>query len=219
MYLMTTQMKIDFVSDIACPWCAVGLGALEAALIRVGDDIQADLVFQPFELNPHMPPEGEDTQEHLAKKYGSTAAQSAVIRETITARGAEVGFAFNLGHRTRIYNTFDAHRLLHWAQLEGRQRALKKALLQAYFTDGKNPSDSQVLVAVAQSVGLNGEQAKAILSSDLYASEVRLQEQLYQSKGIHSVPAIIVNDTHLISGGQPVEVFEKALRQIAKSVT
>lgn len=214
---MTIPMKIDFVSDVACPWCAVGLGALEAALVRLGDEIQVELVFQPFELNPRMPPEGEDTREHLAKKYGSTEAQMAAIREAITARGAEVGFDFHLDQRTRIYNTFNAHRLLHWAHLEGRQRALKKALLKAYFTDGKNPSDVQVLVATAQSVGLSGERAQAILAGDLYGTEVRQREQFYQSQGIHSVPAVIVNERHLISGGQPVEVFEQALRQIAKS--
>ena len=214
---MLTAMKIDFVSDVACPWCAVGLGALEAALVKVGDEIRAEMVFQPFELNPDMPPEGEDTQEHLAKKYGSTPEQSASIRKTITARGAEVGFTFNLDNRTRIYNTFDAHRLLHWAHLEGRQSLLKKALLKAYFTDGKNPSDPAVLVAAAQSAGLSGVQAQEILEGDHYGAEVRERERFYQSQGINSVPAVIFNDRHLISGGQPTEVFERALRQIAKS--
>jgi len=208
-------VKIDFVSDVSCPWCAVGLSSLEVALGRMQGEVQAEMHFQPFELNPQMVPEGEDTTEHLAKKYGSTPEQASAIRQTITERGAEVGFTFNLDKRSRIYNTFDAHRLLHWAALEGRQHALKKALLAAYFTDGKNPSDHAVLLAAAVSVGLDTMRANEVLQSDAFADEVRAQEQFYTGNGIHSVPAVIINGRHLISGGQPPEVFEQAIRQIA----
>lgn len=208
-------VKIDFVSDVSCPWCAVGLSSLEVALSRLDGEVQAQMHFQPFELNPNMVPEGEDTTEHLTKKYGSTPEQAATIRQTITERGAAVGFSFNLGKRSRIYNTFDAHRLLHWAGEEGHQHALKKALLAAYFTDGKNPSDHAVLLAAAESVGLDTTRAKEVLQSQEFADEVRAQEQFYTGNGIHSVPAVIVNDRHLISGGQPPEVFEQAIRQIA----
>lgn len=212
---MTTQLKIDFVSDVSCPWCVVGLKSLEQALARVGDSITAELHFQPFELNPQMAPEGEDTTEHLARKYGSTPAQAAAAKENIRARGAELGFTFNLGQRNRIYNTFDAHRLLHWAELEGHQHALKQALFDAYFTLGQNPSDHALLVQVATQVGLDPVRAREILESDAFAEEVREREEFYTSQGIHSVPAIVINDRHLISGGQPPEVFEQALRQIA----
>ncbi|WP_394788133.1 DsbA family oxidoreductase [Rhodoferax sp.] len=215
---MATPLKIDFVSDVSCPWCVVGLKSLEQALARVADDsITAELHFQPFELNPQMAAEGEDTTEHLAKKYGSTPEQAARNRETIRARGAEVGFTFRLDQRNRIYNTFDAHRLLHWAELEGHQHALKQALFDAYFTQGENPSSHALLVQVAEKVGLDPVRALAILESDEYADEVREREQFYTSHGIHSVPAIIINDRHLISGGQAPEVFEQALRQIAAS--
>lgn len=212
---MKNHLKIDFVSDVSCPWCAVGLASLQTALSRLHAQVQVDLTFQPFELNPQMAPEGEDTAEHLAKKYGSTPEQAANIRETIRARGAELGFTFNLDKRSRIYNTFDAHRLLHWAQLEGRQLALKQALLKAYFTDGENPSDAATLIRLATDVGLDATQAANILASDTYAAEVRTQEQFYQQQGIHSVPAVIINARHLISGGQAPEVFEQALREIA----
>ena len=212
---MTTLLKIDFVSDVSCPWCVVGLKSLEQALARVSDSITAELHFQPFELNPQMAPEGEDTTEHLARKYGSTPAQAAANKENIRARGAELGFTFNLGQRNRIYNTFDAHRLLHWAELEGHQHALKQALFDAYFTLGQNPSDHALLVQVAEQVGLDPVRAREILESDAFADEVREREEFYTSQGIHSVPAIIINDRHLISGGQPPEVFEQALRQIA----
>jgi predicted DsbA family dithiol-disulfide isomerase len=163
-----------------------------------------------------MVPEGEDILEHLSHKYGSTPEQMASAQENIRARGAALGFTFSMGKRSRIYNTFNAHRLLHWAELEGKQMALKNALLKAYFTDGENPSDAALLVRVATSVGLDATRAQAILDSDEFADDVRAQEQFYQQHGIHSVPAIILNDQHLISGGQPPEVFEQALRQIAE---
>jgi predicted DsbA family dithiol-disulfide isomerase len=214
---MTSHLKIDFVSDVSCPWCAVGLGSLEAALRRLAPDVTAELHFQPFELNPQMPAEGQDTFEHLNQKYGSTREQQAQAREMIRQRGAEVGFEFSPEGRPRIYNTFNAHRLLHWAELESpaKQAALKKLLLKAYFTDRQNPSDPEVLVRAAAEAGLDAARAREILSSDEFARETRERERMYTDAGIHSVPAIIINDHHLISGGQPVEVFERALRQIA----
>jgi predicted DsbA family dithiol-disulfide isomerase len=215
----STALKIDFVSDVSCPWCAIGLSALEQALARVGPEVKAELHFQPFELNPQMPPGGQDTTEHLTEKYGSTAQQQAEIRERIRQRGAEVGFTFRKEGRDRIYNTFNAHRLLHWAeeQGEGRQAALKKAFLKAYFTDGESPESHEVLLRAVESVGLDVARAREILQSDEFAGAVRARERFYTENGIHSVPAIIINERHLISGGQPVEVFEQALRQIAAS--
>lgn len=212
---MTKTLKIDFVSDVSCPWCAVGLASLQTAVERLGSEVRVNIAFQPFELNPQMVTGGEDTTEHLRNKYGSTPEQAAAIRETIRARGADLGFVFNLDKRSRIYNTFDAHRLLHWAHLEGHQLALKKALLKAYFTDGEDPSNHTVLVRLASEVGLDAVRAAAILAGDTFAAEVREQEQFYLKQGIHSVPAVVINDRHLISGGQPPEVFEQALRQLA----
>jgi predicted DsbA family dithiol-disulfide isomerase len=208
-------LKIDFVSDVSCPWCAIGLYALKQAIENVGDQVSVDIHFQPFELNPNMVPEGQDVTEHLVQKYGSTPQQLDQSREMIRARGAAVGFKFDMGARSRIYNTFDAHRLLHWAELEGKQLALKEALLKAYFTDGKNPSDHATLVAAAAEVGLDAQKAAEVLAGDDYAADVRQAEQFYQRNGIHAVPAVIINETHLIQGGQPVETFEQVLRQLA----
>ena len=214
---MAPTLKIDFVSDVSCPWCAIGLASLEQALQRLDGQVQADLHFQPFELNPHMPADGQDVTEHLTQKYGTTAQQQSASREAIRQRGASVGFVFRKEGRGRIYNTFDAHRLLHWAATEGggRQHALKKALLGAYFTDGRNPSDAQVLVDAARAAGLDAQRAREILAGDEFAQEVREREQFYLGHGIHAVPAVIINDRHLIEGGQPPEVFEQALRRIA----
>ncbi|WP_310462713.1 DsbA family oxidoreductase [Sphaerotilus sp.] len=212
-------MKIDFVSDVSCPWCAIGLNALEQALERVAPQIQATLHFQPFELNTSMPAEGQAIVEHLTEKYGISAEQVAANTEAIRQRGAGVGFEFGLGKRSRIYNTFDAHRLLHWAGLQSdeAQRRLKHALFKAYFTDGLSPGDHAVLLEAATAAGLDTEAARAVLDSDAHANDVRERELFYQQAGIRSVPAVIINDRHLISGGQPVEVFEQALRQIAAS--
>jgi predicted DsbA family dithiol-disulfide isomerase len=212
---MATPLKIDFVSDVSCPWCVIGLRSLEQALERIGPDAAADIHFQPFELNPHMPPEGQDIAEHIAQKYGSTREQMLRNQEVIRARGADLGFTFDMGKRSRVYNTFDAHRLLHWAELEGRQRELKRALFAAYFTDGKNPGDRDVLIDLARQAGLDPARAREILESGLYADEVRARERFYGERGIQAVPSVIVNDQYLIQGGQPVEVFERALRQIA----
>jgi predicted DsbA family dithiol-disulfide isomerase len=207
------RMKIDFVSDVACPWCAVGLNALERALEQVGPELQAELHFQPFELNPTMPPEGADTVEYLSDKYGITPEQIARNQATIRQRGAAVGFAF--GERPRVWNTFDAHRLLHWAGLHCRQRDLKHALLKAYHGEGRNPGAHDVLLNLAAQVGLDVDAAREVLRSGAHADDVRKAEQYWQEMGIHSVPSVIVNDRHLIQGGQPPEVFEQALRQIA----
>ena len=215
---MSKNLKIDFVSVVTCPWCAVGLGALEIALGRLKGEVTADIHFQPFELNPHMAAEGQDASEHLTEKYGSTPEQQAQIRETIRQRGAEVGFEFKSEGRGRVWNTFDAHRLLHWAEVEGaygQQPALKKALFKACHGRAENMASHTVLADIAESVGLDRARAEAILASDEFAAEVREREQFYASQGIRSVPAIIINDQHLISGGQPAAVFEQALRQIA----
>ena len=211
----TPSVRIDFVSDIACPWCAVGLNALEQAIAGLDGALRVDLHFQPFELNPQMAAEGEDADEHLARKYGLDAAQLAQNREVLRQRGADVGFTF--GQRGKVVNTFDAHRLLHWAgeQSPGLQRALKHALLRAYFTDGRDVSDAAVLVDVATSVGLDAAGAGALLASDAFMAQVRQQEQLYQARGIRAVPSVIINDRHLIQGGQPPELFARALRQVA----
>lgn len=210
-------LKIDFVSDVVCPWCAIGLASLETALKRVDGEIGTELHFHPFELNPQMGPEGEDIVEHLGRKYGIDAAQIARNREAIRQRGAAVGFRF--GGRDRTWNTFDAHRLLHWAGLEGRQHELKRELLAAYHGDGENPSDHNVLARRAGAAGLDEARAREVLASGRYADEVRAEERHWLELGIHSVPAVVVNDRHLISGGQPPEIFEQALRQIAAQAT
>ncbi len=217
---MTKTLHIDFVSDVVCPWCVVGLGGLETALKALkGEGIEAEIRFQPFELNPQMPPEGENIGEHVARKYGATPEQSKINRAMITERAEDAwpGFEMRTGPDSRIWNTFDAHRLLHWAGTIGRteQRALKEALFRTHFTDGKPLPDAEVLADAAAAAGLDRAQAVEVLADDLYAAEVRAEEALWVSRGINGVPAVVVEGKWLISGGQTAAVFEQALRKMA----
>jgi predicted DsbA family dithiol-disulfide isomerase len=211
---MMKTLQIDFVYDVACPWCAVGLNALERALERSG--IEAELHMQPFELNPTMAAEGANAAQYLKAKYGMTDEQLVANRARIAERGAAEGFTF--GTREHVWNTFDAHRLLHWAGVEGtavQQRALKHALLKAYHGQGRNPGAHEVLLDLAAQVGLPVDRARVVLENNEFADAVREAERFWQEAGIRSVPAVVINRQHLISGGQPSEVFEQALRQIA----
>lgn len=210
------SLRVDFVSDIACPWCAIGLAALEQAIERVEDTVDVEVHFQPFELNPDMAAEGEDAIEHLSRKYGMSPEQARAGGDRIRERGAELGFAFAPA-RGRVRNTFDAHRLLHWAGLQSTeaQRTLKHALLQAYFTDSADVSDHAVLVEIVRGCGLDAARAEAILATDTFSADVREREAMYTGNGITAVPSVILAGRHLVQGGQPVEVFEQALRQVA----
>ncbi|WP_313447269.1 DsbA family oxidoreductase [Brevundimonas sp.] len=214
-------LKIDFVSDVVCPWCVVGLGGLDSALDVLKDEgIAADIAFQPFELNPQIAPEGENIVEHIGRKYGASPEQSAGNRAMIRERAGEVGFDMRMTDDSRIWNTFDAHRLLHWAHetAPDRQKALKQALFTAHFTENRNLTDAGVLTAAAEKAGLDRAEAGEVLASGRYAQAVRQAEDLWRARGITSVPAVVVEGKYLISGGQPASVFEEALRKIASEV-
>ena len=211
-----TTLQIDFVSDVACPWCAVGLTSFERALEELAGSVEVELHFQPFELNPTMPAEGADAAEYLIAKYGMSREQLAVNRQRIAERGAAVGFTF--GERKHVWNTFDAHRLLYWAGVEGpvgSQHALKKTLLQAYHGEGRNPGAHDVLLELAAAVGLDAGRAREVLVKQQFADEVRAAERFWQEAGIDGVPAVVIDRRHLIQGGQPPEVFAQALRRVA----
>jgi predicted DsbA family dithiol-disulfide isomerase len=179
--------------------------------------VAAELRFQPFELNPSMPPGGENIEEYIGGRYGASPERLTDMREAVRERAAAIGLPFMQDHTSRIYNTFDAHRLLHWTRGTGAQPALTRALFRANFGDGADVSDIEVLVAAAESVGLDAAEAREVLASGRFAAEVREAEQLWQSRGIRAVPAIVINERWLISGGQTPEAFEQALRQIAAS--
>ena len=207
-------MQIDIVSDVSCPWCIIGYKGLQSAVEILGWQDKINLDWHPFELNPAMPEEGQEIVEHLSQKYGIDEAQIEKNREAIKQRSLSVGYEMGNRGGGRIYNTFDAHRLLHWAQGQGKQTELKLALFDLYFKQSGNPSDHEQLLGCCEKVGLSVEQAADILGSDKFEGDVRAEEQKYQSMGISSVPAFIINGKYLISGGQPTETFVKALQEI-----
>ena len=205
-------LRIDVVSDITCPWCAIGLQALDQAIARVGETVSVELHLHPFELNPDMPPEGEAIEHYASRKYGASADEIQRRQLLIRERGAQVGL--QLATRTHVYNTFDAHRLLHWAGLEGRQYALKQALLAAYHIRGENPARHEVLLSAAREVGLDVQRAHELLASDTFADEVRASTQHWQERGVNSVPTMVFDQRYLVQGGQSVEGYEQLMRRI-----
>ncbi|MGF6667929.1 DsbA family oxidoreductase [Pseudomonas monsensis] len=209
-------IRVDFVSDVVCPWCALGATALQQAIANVTDEVVVVLTFKPFELNPGMPAEGEHAVRHMMRKYGRSAEQIASRNDSVIVRGKAIGFEFDLAKRSHFYNTFDAHRLLFWAAQDGQQLELKNILLKAYFTDGQNPSAPETLVRLAGEAGLCTARARQILDTDEFATEIRELEDFYLQRGINSVPAMVLNGGHLVSGSQSVEEYEQILRQMAR---
>ena len=212
---MTQPMKIDFVSDVSCPWCIVGLGGLEEALRKVGDLVQAQITFHPFELNPDMPPEGQNIVEHVGQKYGATPEQSASNRAAIHARAAEVGFTMKTNEQSRIYNTFDAHRLLHWAGIEGAQTRVMSGLMRAYWREGKNISNPDVLAEIGAASGMKAEMIRRLLATDADRDEVQRRELHARERGINSAPTFIVADSHAVTGAQPASLWQSVIDELA----
>ena len=207
-------MKIEIASDVMCPWCAIGYKNLENALTQLGNEVNAEISFHAFELNPDMPEEGQNIREHIIEKYGATAEQSQENQKRITQMGQVAGFEFNFHSDGIMINTFDCHRLLTWSKQFDKQVELKMAMFKAHFTDGRFLNDQTELLDVVSSVGLDKDAAEAVLKSDAYSDDVRNEESKLQQMGIHSVPTFIINDQYAISGGQPAETFVEAIRQI-----
>ena len=210
----TGSLRIDIVSDVVCPWCIIGYKQLESAMAETG--IDADIHWHPFELNPRMAAAGENLRAHLAAKYGTTLEGSIRARAKLTAMGAELDFAFNYADDMRIYNTFRAHQLLHWAGQQGRQHDLKMALFGAFFTDHKNIDDPHILADVAGGIGLDRNDAAAVLVAGEFAEAVREEETFWMSRGISGVPAMIFDEKYLVSGAQGVANYTSILNQVAE---
>ena len=208
------KLQIDIVSDVMCPWCIVGYRQLATALEAT--NTPHEIRWHPFELNPNMPPEGQNITEHLAEKYGSTKAESDANRERLTQMGAELGFEFRFAENMRMHNTFNVHQLLHWAEQQGRKHELKIALFAAHFTHGRNLSDNAVLADVAEETGLDRSEALAVLADQRFATDVRTEEQYWINQGVQGVPAVIFNNRHLVTGAQGVENYTRILEQLAE---
>ena len=215
MTIPSQTLQIDIVSDVMCPWCVIGYRQLAAALDA--PNTPHEIRWHPFELNPDMPPEGQNITEHLAEKYGSTKAQSDANRERLTRMGEELGFTFDYAEDMRMHNTFNVHQLMHWADLQGRKHDLKMAFFAAHVTDGRNLSDNSVLADVADEIGLDKGEALVVLANQRYATEVRSAEEFWMNQGIRGVPAIIFNQHHLVTGAQGVENYTRILEELAET--
>ncbi|MBD1555678.1 DsbA family oxidoreductase [Vibrio sp. S9_S30] len=209
------QLKIDLVSDVSCPWCIVGYKRLEQAMAQVADQIEVEVNWHPFELNLDLHQGGVNLRDYLMKRYGTTAEQSIQVRNNLTQLGKEVGFDFNFSDEMNVYNTRDAHKLVAWAGGFHKQTEMKLALFQAYFSDGKAIENHEVLTHCAESVGLDPAEARQVLLSEQWNKTVEDEEVHWLSLGVHAVPAMVINEQHLISGAQPVNILVEAMKDIA----
>ncbi|WP_027126552.1 DsbA family oxidoreductase [Gelidibacter mesophilus] len=214
---MKEKLKIDIVSDVVCPWCTIGYKRLEKAINELGIQNQVEIEWQPFELNPNMPAEGQNLREHIAEKYGSTLEQQKASQQNMAKAGAALGFTFDYFDDMRMANTFDAHVLLDYAKAFGKQTELKMALTKAFFSDRKDVSKREVLKEVLLEVGLNVEEAFSKIDDVKVRDEVKSQEAYWQSVGVNSVPTIVFNRKSAITGAQPVDVFKQVLTEILDS--
>jgi predicted DsbA family dithiol-disulfide isomerase len=206
-------VQIDIISDVMCPWCIVGFKQLEMALAQTG--VGARVRWHPFELNPEMPPEGENLDAHIRAKYGTTEAQSAQTRRQLQDLGAALGFTFNFADDMRIVNSFKAHQLLDYAAAQGVQHPLKMALFRAHFTENRDVSDESVLLDLAEEVGLDRASAAAALASEAHARAVRAQEAVWAQNGISGVPSMIFGEKYLVTGAQGPQNYAHMLQKVA----
>jgi predicted DsbA family dithiol-disulfide isomerase len=212
--IVAQQLQVDIVSDVVCPWCIIGYKQLMNALAALPGQFDVTLRWHPFELNPRMPEEGQDLREHLAQKYGTSAAQSRGARERLAALGESLDFTFDYFDGMRMVNTFRAHQLLHWAGEQGRQTELKLALFEAFFSRREDVSDLELLAAVAGRAGLDSAQAGAVLMDARYASAVRQEQQQWLDREVHAVPTFFFQQQYVVPGAQESEAFVRLLQKI-----
>ena len=211
---LPVPLRIDIVSDVVCPWCIIGYRQLQRALAQMDGTFVTDIHWQPFELNPHMPSQGQELREHLAQKDGTTPGQSRAARSRLTELGESLGFHFDYFDGMRMYNTFLAHQLLHWAAQQGKQTQLKLALFDAFFSQRENVGDMKMLAAIAGRAGLDPAQALVVLESGCFAQEVRRQQAHWLDKDVHAVPMFYFNDGFAVPGAQEAQTFIRVLEKV-----
>lgn len=214
---MSQTIKLDIISDVVCPWCIVGYKRLDAAIKNLGIEDKVEVEWHPFELNPDMPAEGEDLRQHVARKYGASRADSDAARQNISQLGAEYGFEFNYFDAMKMVNTMDAHVLLDYARLESKQTELKLRLFHAFFSEQKDVSDRNVLLAEVEAVGLDPKSAQAHLDNPHIRQQIREQEAQWQELGISGVPTVIFNQTSAVTGAYPQRDYEQVLKDLIQS--
>ncbi len=211
---MTATIKLDLISDVVCPWCIIGYKRVQKAIDELGIEGMVDIEWQPFELNPDMPAEGENLQEHINHKYGSSPEEIRRMEENITELGAELGFRFDFFDAMKIVNTGDTHILLDYAKENGKQTKLKMRLFNAFFNEQKDISDRQILIQALQQAGLNSDQALLLLANDEARERIKTTESFWHSQGVSSVPTMVFNRSSALTGAQPVEVYKQVLTDL-----
>ncbi|MBP1841172.1 DsbA family oxidoreductase [Formosa algae] len=214
---MTKKLKIDIVSDVVCPWCTIGYKRLEKAISELGVEDQIEIEWQPFELNPKMPAEGQNVQEHIEEKYGASIEQQKASQEQMADAGEALGFTFDYYDDMRMVNTFEAHILLDYAKQFGKQTELKMRLTASFFSERKDVSDRAILKQALLDVGLNAEDGLALLDNENARNTVRTEEAYWQNMGVTSVPTIVFNRTSAVTGAQPISVFKDVLKDMLQT--
>ena len=219
---MSAPVAIDIWSDVMCPWCIIGFKQLQKGLALLGDEVAAQVRWHPFELNPDMPPEGQDSVEHIARKYGRTPEQAAAGRAQMSAIAERAGYSFAYSGEgeappPRMWNTFAAHKLLtHTERAYGpqAQTRLKLALFDAHFQQRRNVSDPIVLADVYESVGLPRHEAEVAFADPVLGELVRAEEARAWDMNIAAVPAMLINGKYLVPGAQEPETYATAIRRV-----
>jgi predicted DsbA family dithiol-disulfide isomerase len=209
------KIKLDIVSDVVCPWCIIGYKHLEAAIQELDLQDQVEIEWQPFELNPDMPAEGENLRAHVLRKYGANREDSDKARANISALGAEYGFKFDYFEEMKMVNTRDAHLLLDFAYEQGLQHALKQRLFTAFFTEHKDISDRATLLAEALRVGLDPTETENALGHAERRNRLAHQEMKWQQQGISGVPTVIFNRSSALTGAHPQSTYKEVLQELA----
>ncbi len=215
---MSQKIKLDIISDVVCPWCIIGYNHLAAAITELGLQDKVEIEWQPFELNPDMPPEGEELRAHVARKYGSSKEDSDRARTNITQAGSEYGFTFEYFDDMKIVNTLDAHVLLDYAHQVGKQTDLKMRLFSAFFTKGKDVSDRHVLIKEAETVGISTKESEKVLADQEIKTRVKAQIAQWQQMGVSGVPTVVFNRQSALTGAQPKETFKQVLLELSESI-
>jgi len=211
------MVRLDIFSDPVCPWCYIGKALLDRALEQHPDHPFV-VEWQPFQLNPDMPPGGEDRRAYLEAKFGSkinAARAYAQVEVAATAAGVVIDFE----QMPRMPNTLNAHRLIHWAGLEGRQSAAMSALFRAYFRDGRDIGEPEVLAAIGGEIGMDREMVARLLASDADLEPIREREAHARGRGINAVPTFIIADQHALQGAQPTELWGRVIEDINRQMT
>lgn len=209
------MVKLDILSDPICPWCYIGKANLDRAIAQSGD-VPFDIEWHPFQLNPEMPREGADRMTYFAARFGD-AQTIAAMQDRVAKVAASAGLTMNFDIMHRVPNTLDAHRLIHWALLEGHQSAVVDALFRANFVEGRDIGDREVLADIADSAGLDAALVTRLLATDADLDDIRARDAHSRKMGVNAVPTFIVAQSHAVPGAQSTEMWERVIRDIRTS--